>query len=96
MADVKLRKLPQYSQFPNKGLHRYGTKVSLWFELHSTHWKLISKIFLLSSFVSWLSPREEGRFIVRSGEHVRLHEGGESVLWDINGGFEEGLLMDWK
>jgi len=33
---------------------------------------------------------------VRSGEHVRLHEGGESVLWDINGGFEEGLFIDWK
>lgn len=56
----------------------------------------MSKIFLLSSLVSWLSPREEGRLIVRSGEQVRLHEGGESVLWNITGGFVEGLFMDRK
>lgn len=43
-----------------------------------------------------LVSREVGFFIVRSGEQVRLHEGGDSVLCNTTGGFEDWLLSERK
>lgn len=35
-------------------------------------------------------------FVVRSGEHVKLQDGGESVLWNITGGLDYGLFSYLK
>ena len=34
--------------------------------------------------------------IVRSGEQVSEHEGGESVVCIMTGGFEPGLPIEWN
>jgi hypothetical protein len=69
-------------------------KDSRWGMLHCEHYKL--RCFASSlNFAAFFRTEEPVSFfsVVRSGEQVRLHEGGESVLCIIIGGFEWFSLL---
>lgn len=85
LADVKLRKLPHSSQLPKLAFKSYGINFSA--DLHTEQLKFLTNILFLSES-SFSSIIVDYFFVVRSGEHVKLQDGGESVLWNITGGLD--------
>ena len=64
-------------------------KLAMWVDLHSRHWKSLIFCSTRGDWTSGAVSFEMVFLMVRSGEHVRLHEGGLSAVPCImTGGFE--------